>query len=281
MSVGVEDTMVADGGAADVGAEVFDGGGSRTKGLDVDAPVGVPDGGVHLPIACLEAGTEVPPEGGLESGNRDEERVVFANKDIAISIKSGGGNNDVEMRVEVELLVPSVENGGEPARGSTEPLSLDQAILQSGGGRGEERVISNLGVRAEKDLAQFSWQGEGDHEIRCLDALGQFALDPFAGRFAPALRAGFVIAAVEGKGLLLARGAGIAVPAQGRGAAMGDGADRTPLRRSQDWSGAQIAGQEVAQDPDDTGSHEGPPVSAAGLESNAPPKRGCPDRCGG
>jgi hypothetical protein len=95
MSVGVEDTMVADGGAADVGAEVFDGGGSRTKGLDVDAPVGVPEGGVHLPIACLEAGTEVPPEGGLESGNREEERVVFAKKDIAISIKSGGGNNDV------------------------------------------------------------------------------------------------------------------------------------------------------------------------------------------
>ena len=125
MSVGVEDTMVADGGAADVGAEVFDGGGSRTKGLDVDAPVGVPDGGVHLPIACLEAGTEVAAEGGLESGNRDEERVVFANKDIALSIKSGGGNNDVEMRVEVELLVPSVENGGEPARGSTEPLSLE------------------------------------------------------------------------------------------------------------------------------------------------------------
>ena len=64
----------------------------------------------------------MPPEGGLESGNRDEEHVVFANKDIALSIKSGGGNNDVEMRVEVELLVPSVENGGEPAPGSTEPL---------------------------------------------------------------------------------------------------------------------------------------------------------------
>ena len=199
MSVGVEDTMVADGGAADVGAEVFDGGGSRTKGLDVDAPVGVPDGGVHLPIACLEADTEVPPEGGLESGNRDEERVVFANKDIAISIKSGGGNNEVEMRVEVELLVPSVENGGEPARGSTEPLSLDQAILQSGGGRGEEHVISNLGVRAEKDLAQFSWQGEGDHEIGSLDELGQFALDPVAGGGAPALRAGLVIAAMPGE----------------------------------------------------------------------------------
>src|SRR4029077_5092481 len=64
-----------------------------------------------------------------------------------------------------------------------------------------------------------------------------------------------VIAAVEGKGLLPARGADIAMPAQGRGAAMDDGADRTPLRRSQDGSVAQIAGQEVAQDPDDTGSH--------------------------
>ena len=182
----------------------------------MDAPVGVPDGEVHLPIACLEAGTEVPPEGGLESGNWDEERVVFANKDIAISIKSGGGNNEVEMRVEVELLVPSVENGGEPAGGAPSRFTLDQAILQNGGGRGEERVISNLGVRAEKDFAQFSSQGEGDHEIRRLDALGQFALDPLAGCFAPALRASSVLQAVESKGLLPARCAGIAVPAQGR-----------------------------------------------------------------
>ena len=164
----------------DVGAEVFDGGGSRTKGLDVDAPVGVPEGGVHLPIACLEAGTEVPPEGGLESGNRNEERVVFANKDIAIGIKSGGGNNDVEMRVEVELLVPSVENGGEPAGGGTEPLWVGQAIVQSGGGRGEERYHKRSWREGRKTtLAQLRGQGEGDHEVRGLDALGQFALDPW------------------------------------------------------------------------------------------------------
>lgn len=80
------DAAVADGGAANVSAEVFDGGGSRTEGLDVDAPVDAPHGGVHLPIQSLEAGAKVPPEGGLESGNRNKERVTFAAENFVISI---------------------------------------------------------------------------------------------------------------------------------------------------------------------------------------------------
>ena len=86
-----------------------------------------------------------------------------------------------------------------------------------------------------------------------------------AGGFAPALRAGFVIAAVEGEGLLLTRGAGITVPAQGRGAALGDGADGAPLRRSQGGPCFEILGQEAAQDPDDTGSHAARPLARQAL----------------
>ena len=136
MRVGVEDTMVADGGAADVGAEVFDGGGSRAEGLDVDAPVDAPHSGVHLPIQSLEAGAKVPPEGGLESGNRNKERVTFAAENFVISINAGGGNDDVKVGMKKELLVPRVEDGGEPAGGGSEPLWVGQAIAQSCGGRG-------------------------------------------------------------------------------------------------------------------------------------------------
>lgn len=43
LSIGGNDAAVADGGAENVGAEVFDGGDSRAKRLDVDPPVDAPE----------------------------------------------------------------------------------------------------------------------------------------------------------------------------------------------------------------------------------------------
>ena len=159
------------------------------------------------------------------------------------------------MGVEEELLVPGVEDRGEPARRRSEPLGVGQAIPQSLGRGGKEDVVGVFGGRPEKQAAQLGGQREGDHEIRRVDALGQLAIHPLARGLAPALGAGFVVAAVKGKDLFFAGAAGIVVPAQSRGAALGDGADRTPLHRSEGRSASQILGQEAAQDPDDTGSH--------------------------
>ena len=53
MVVGCEDARVADGRAADIGAEVFDGGLAVAEGLEVDAPVLVPDGGIGR-ASCRE-----------------------------------------------------------------------------------------------------------------------------------------------------------------------------------------------------------------------------------
>ena len=72
------EAAVGDGGAADVGTEVFDGGLPRAEGLDVDPPVGAPDSGIHFPIQSLEALAELVAEAGLEGGDVDEELFAFS-----------------------------------------------------------------------------------------------------------------------------------------------------------------------------------------------------------
>ena len=70
-----------------------------------------------------------------------------------------------------------MEDGGEPAGGSTEPLWVGQAMVQSCGGR-EKDIISGLGVRTEKRAAQLCGQGKGDHEVTWT-RFASFALDPW------------------------------------------------------------------------------------------------------
>ena len=173
------------------------------------------------------------PEAGLEGGDVDEELVALANDHAAKRVDPSGRHNDMEVGMEKELLVPGVKDRGKPAGCRTEPFGVGEAVLKSLCGGGKEDVVGGFGHGAEKQAAQFGGQCERDHEIRRVDSLGQLALHPFAGGLAPALGTGFVVAAVKGKDLFFAGAAGIVVPAQSRGAALGDGADRTPLHRSE------------------------------------------------
>lgn len=59
---------IADGDAADIGAELFDGIGSRTERLDVYPPVFGPHRRIDSPFFCIEPAPEVIPEGLLQKG---------------------------------------------------------------------------------------------------------------------------------------------------------------------------------------------------------------------
>jgi len=86
-------------------------------------------------------------------------------------------------------------------------------------------------VRSEELAAQLGGQREGDQEIGRAHQFGHFAGDPARGRLAAALRAGLVIAGVPGEVNAPAAFVftGKSVPAQSRGAAMGDGPDGAAL----------------------------------------------------
>ena len=164
---------VGDGGAAHVGPEVFDGGLPRAEGPDVHAPAGAPHGRVRLPIQGLEALAELMPEAGLEGRDVDEELFAFPNDHAAIGVDPGGGHDEVEVGEEEELLVPGVEDRGEPAGRGTEPFGVGEAVPQSLCCGCKEDVVGGFGQRAEKHPAQLGGQREGDHEIRRVDSLGQ------------------------------------------------------------------------------------------------------------
>ena len=87
-------------------------------------------------------------------------------------------------------------------------------------------------IFAFKSLAQpsqLSGEREGHQEIRSLDAIGQFPLHPSPGGPTPALRAGFVVAGVEGK-MPLSTLITVKDPSsQSRRAALGDGANGVAL----------------------------------------------------
>lgn len=80
-------------------------------------------------------------------------------------------------------------------------------------------------------------------------------IDPVGGGAAAALRASLMIATVPGEMDVAAGSAVKGPPAQGRGAAMGDGPDGTTLMSRQRGLGSQEVGQEAAQHLDDRGTH--------------------------
>ena len=76
--IGMAKPVIGNGGAPDVGTKVFDGGVSGTNGLDVDAPVGVPDDGINAPLALEYCFAEVVTKNRAQHGYWNEELFVFA-----------------------------------------------------------------------------------------------------------------------------------------------------------------------------------------------------------
>ena len=99
-----------------------------------------------------------------------EELGVFYGDDFPPGIEAGSGDDGVDVGVEVEALVPGVEDHGEAAGGGSEPAGVGQAVGEGGGGGGEEELIDVFGLRGEEEGAEFFGQGEGDHEVGGTDA---------------------------------------------------------------------------------------------------------------
>jgi hypothetical protein len=69
MGVGeAEDARVGNGGAGDISAQVFEGGGAAAGRLDMHAPVLVPDIRINLPTLLVQKPSQMLAKGGLEVG---------------------------------------------------------------------------------------------------------------------------------------------------------------------------------------------------------------------
>lgn len=165
------DTAVAYGGAADIASEVSYDVLPVAKGLQMHAPVLSPYCGVHFRQARMLPSQVMPtiPKAGTEefyeSSLGHEEVIAFDGHDTTVGIESGTGNDDMEMRMKVQSLVPCVEDHGEPGGGGPEPFGMGEDVAQGGGGALEKELINLSGMVGEEHGAECFRQGQGDHEI--------------------------------------------------------------------------------------------------------------------
>lgn len=241
------DALITNDAAGDISAEITNGVGAGTGGLDVDAPTFGPDGGIDLPALGGEEAAEMVAESGLEQWQMDEVAWIADADDLALRVEARAGNEEVQMRMELHLLAPGVEDGGEPADGGEEPFCGGEFFGHGGGHGREKEIVELFGQRAEKAGTQFLRQREGHQEVGGIDLLLQAAFDPGRGGGLAAARAGFVIAAMEGKVIGSAPRAGKAGASHGRSAAMGDGPDGATLGAGESRRSLQKPRQETDQ----------------------------------
>jgi len=186
-------------------------------------------------------------------GQKDQEIGLRHAHELALGVEPGAGDQAVNMRMELQALIPGVQDGGEAVDVGSQAFVGGQLLGEGSGDSGEEQVERLLGPGAEELSAQLGRQGEGDQEIRDVDPLGQFALNPLARGISTALRTGFVIAGVEGKVSFAAGLTDKGASAQSRSAAMSDGPKGAALVGRKRRSRVQELRQETTQGPDDGG----------------------------
>lgn len=223
-----DEAPIAEGGLRNIGPEVFDRTGSVAAGLDVHAPVLGPDRGIGLPAEGLESRAEVVAEAPLQRRERGEEVRVPDPDKVPLGVESSAGDEEVDVGMEMEALVPGVEDRGEAVGSGPGSLLRGEGLAQGAGAGGKEEVESLLRLRSEEESSQFLRVGEGDEEVGSVESAVELLGDPGGGGGGSALGTGAVVAAVVGKTARAASAAGMEVPAHGRGAATGDGPDGAP-----------------------------------------------------
>lgn len=150
-----EKARVVNGGAGNVSAEVFDGGSTGARRLDVNAPVFIPNGRIDWPAVFFKELVEVLTEGALQVGQINQELVVFHLHILAFGIESGARDQTVNVRMELQELIPGMQDGGEAADGGPQCFVLSEFFAQGTRHGGEEQVVSFFGERAEEAAAQL------------------------------------------------------------------------------------------------------------------------------
>ena len=222
---------IGDGSARDVSAQIFQRAESGTAGLNVHSPVFAPDLRIHRPLVFLEQTVEVLAEGCLEVRQVQQELRLSDAHEPALLIETGTGHQTVDVGMELQLLSPGVQDGDKTVDGSAQRFVRCQFFAQRTGGSLEEQFIGLLLPHTQEAAAQLGGQSKSDQEIRRIDSLGQFTLDPPMGGLCPALGAGFVVARVVSKLKVPALFTGKGTPAQCRSAAMSDRPDGAMLLR--------------------------------------------------
>jgi len=259
--VDAQDTGIADGGAANISAEILDGALAIAEALEMHAPVLLPNGGINGAQAgvfgkrdeLLELLGEEMPEGASQHGLGHKEAGTLDGDNTPLLTQARARHDAMEMGMEEQSLVPRVQDHGEAALVSPEPARVGKCPGKSPACRRKEEIIELPGSLGEEERSQFLGQREGDHEVGGSDTLTKFSFHPESGGLFAALGAGAVIAGMVNKLAGPAWDAGMEMPTHGRCAAMGERPEGATPRSSLHGMIPQKVRQKAAQRPDHGG----------------------------
>ena len=257
-----EDTGVADGSAADIGAEILDSPFTVAKALEMHAPVFLPNRGINgWQVGVFLKSDELAKflmeemtEGASQHWLWHQEAGTLDAHNVALRIDARSWHDAVDMRMEEQTLVPGVQDHGEPALVGPEPAWVGKAFRESPGCRRKEELIELSGSRAKEEWAELFGQREGDHEVGSADAFAEFPFHPLSGGLFAALGAGPMVAGMIGELSAPTFGAGMEMPSHDRHTTMGKRPDGTPPRSSLLRMIPQVVRQKAAQRPDHGGT---------------------------
>lgn len=118
---------------------------------------------IEFGMLVLESAVDPAAETPGERTVVDEEAFPGgAVEGLVFGMEGGGGNDQVDMGMVLDLPAPGVQDAGEAELG---PAGLGGAdVLKGGGALAEDERIEDFRMD-EAEAAQFFGEGEGDHEV--------------------------------------------------------------------------------------------------------------------
>jgi len=237
-----DQAMVGDGNAVSIAAEILQHIlGSAEGWFGVDDPIfaeeGTQPGSEELGMGerCefpgqvqltafegrLQASDELATEHAPQYGDGKEEAWVRSNPAGVIAGESAGGDNTVDMGMQLDFLIPGMEHAEEADLGS-EMGGIVRDLQQGFSAGPEQQTVDEFSV-LESQRSQLRRQGEDDVDVGCGQQFTTTRCDPAFTCTGLTLRAVPVATAVVGDGgTMSAAGALIDMPAQGSGATARD-----------------------------------------------------------
>ena len=237
-SLGVDNPVLSVEVALEIGEALVVGQLGDAFGSEVELPLGAsPD----------ERSDEGAAERSREDANRKQVALAPAVRDPALGVlaEPTGCHDQVDVRVVVKALGPSVKDGRDPNLSAEVAGVFGETLDRPRGGSEQDPIdLAQVGASDGPQLG-----GQGEHEVRIRDGQGAVDLlgDPLLLALALALRAGSVAARVVGGPGVVAGVAAVEMAAKSSRPAVDHGPHRPALLLSHEATGAVVSGM-VAQD---------------------------------
>ena len=245
-----DDAPVGQGDAEDVAGQIVEHGLlPHTPGGNMHDPGRAPDGGgkAHPGAALLEHRPEPTAHLAGQRLGRHQKAGAGRMPGVTVLAQAAAGDQAMDMRVEVKLLGPGVQDGQHADRAANMAGVAGQ-LGDRLARRRHQRAIA-VALMTAQGGAQLLGHGDGDVEVGARQHLGLTLVQPDPGLFAMAFRAAPVATGMAAMDLGAARGAALEVSAQGFGPAGQDVGDGAPMRgRHRRAMGRLVAGSEAAED---------------------------------